>query len=74
MVSPENINTSNIIQTELVIFMNVCTYTYMHTHTHIYIFIHKHTYNLYVTAINLNLTQDMHWKGSKEEYMESLGG
>lgn len=74
MVSPENINTSNIIQIELVIFTNVCIYTYMHTHT----YIHTQTFILYVsvcvTAIDLNLTQDMHWKGSKEEYMERLGG
>lgn len=73
MISPENINTSNIIQIELVIFTNVCIYTYMHTHIHI--FRHKHTYVcVCVTAIDLNLTQDMHWKRSKEEYMERLGG
>ena len=46
MVSPENIHTSNIIQTEQVIFRNI----YVYTCTYIY----TEAYHAYMHAITIN--------------------
>lgn len=68
MVSPENVHTDTIIQTEQVIRKNVNLYAIE------YIYIKSlHSLNIYVHAIIINEKEAMNFKQHMESYMEGFG-